>query len=155
MLAEGSFLSLCVPFFPHLSHSHHTGLPPHPFSSPLCSISTCFPAHPSFPSPAHPLLSNPPHLPDLSVSSTLSFMSLSSPEVALPIMIKWTMTAWTSVEEWTLLRGFILLSAEIQREQQNNKQTWPRAGPVWILKVVKYGPNICCSQNCKIFWRTL
>ena len=32
------------------------------------------------------------------------------------------MTAWTSAEKWTLLRGFILLSAEIQGEQQNDER---------------------------------
>lgn len=67
-------------------------------------------------------------LPSLSVSSAAltPFMSPSSPEVELPIMIKWTMTAWASAEEWTLLRGFILLSAEIQRESSGmTNDQWP------------------------------
>lgn len=97
--------SLCVLFLP---------TPP---SLLYPSLLVSLPIHPSL-SPPRPLLSNPPHFPSLSVSSAALtlFMSPSSPEVELPIMIKWTMTSWASAEEWTLLRGFILLSAEIQRE---------------------------------------
>lgn len=143
MLAEGSFLSVCVLFFPFLALS--------PSTSPLSSIPPCFSAHPSFPSPAHPLLSRPPRLPGLSVSfSALTpSLSLSSPEVELPIMIKWTVTAWTSAEEWTLLRGFILLSAEIQREQQNDELRQPRTMSGWILTAVKSGRWIWKYQKYK------
>lgn len=137
MLAEGSFLSPHVPFFSHLSPSPSRRLNPPSF---LLSSLLHFYLFAYW-----SILSNSPHLPDLSVLSTPSFMSLSSPEMALPIMTKRAMTAWTSAEEWTVLRGFFF--AEIQREQQNNKQTWPWAGPVWILKVVKYEVNVCCSQN--------
>lgn len=38
------------------------------------------------------------------------------------------MTAGTSAEQWTLLRGFTLLSAEIRSERQNDEVRRPRLG---------------------------
>lgn len=54
MLAEGFLPSLCAFFF----------FPP--LSFPVTQ--THFSAHPPFPSPGRPLLSDPPHLPSLSIS---------------------------------------------------------------------------------------